>query len=174
VLQITRAAIVLCLLGGPAHAGGDDPFNGGTMAAQAGTGVVGGALLGAGGGLVGGGIGYAINSQNRGLTAPVVGLGIGIAIGISVGIVGGLDYAGDERGANGSVLGSSLGLAAGWAAFVSFEVLAHRADKKFSFPVHLVVGLTTLLGGSLVGYHVSADSNGGASKLSVPITGFVF
>ena len=104
---------------------------------------------------------------------PFAGAVIGFAIGASVGLVASVDYVGDKQGANGSVLGTSLGFVGGIIALGTFETIAERARWKVPGSVNVLLGLVTLVGGPVIGYHLTADRDGGSSA-RIPIVGFVF
>ncbi len=174
-MKLARAAAfasALCVFATtPAHAGEEDPFDGATMSVQAGAGVLTGGILGLGCGLIGAGIGQLIDPHNWGV--PLAGAVLGGVAGGSIGIVVGIDYAGDQQGANGTKLGTALGLGGGTVVLVTFEVLAARARWKVPSAVQLLAGIVTLIGGPIVGYHLTADRDG-QNKLNVPVAGFVF
>lgn len=170
-----RAAVIACALcaaSRSAHADDDDPFDAATVSIQVGGGLLTGAILGAGCGLIGAGIGQLIDPHNWGV--PLAGAVLAGVAGATVGIVIGVDYAGDERGANGTVLGTALGLGGGTIVLGTFQTLAARARWRVPTSVNVLVGLVTLVGGPIVGYHLTADRNGGQSKVQVPVAGFVF
>jgi hypothetical protein len=173
VLQVKLAAAVLVVLftSSPAHAGEDDPFDGGTITFQTAIGSLSGFLGGAAAGAVGLGVGYAVNPKN--ITTSLVGAFLGFATGATIGVTFGVDYAGDDRGANGTLLGTSLGMAAGLTTFISFEAIMAKLDKEIPNPIHALVGIVTCVGGPIIGYHLSADDRQ-QKRFSLPIVGFAF
>lgn len=175
--MIRRAAIASIVAGGllassAAHADKEDPFDGETVSLQFAGGLLTGAVIGAGAGLIGAGIGQLINSRDWGV--PLVGAALGVLIGGSIGIVGGVDHVGDQQGANGTVLGTSLALAGGLISLGTFQFVAAKSEWKVPTSVNLLLGLTTLIGFPIVGYHLTADRGGEALRVQVPIASVVF
>jgi hypothetical protein len=166
------AALVACAVlfaEGSARADTDDPFDVGTVTGQAGIGAATGAVGCAGVGLLGAGIGSATN----GYGGMLGGAFVGCVIGGTVGMVLAVNYLGDTQGANGTLLGTSLGMITGVIVFGSAQVIAEVGYKKDIPGVpNVLLGIATLIGGPVIGYHLTADKNGG--RVSVPILSVTF
>ena len=164
----------IVLASAPAHADQEDPFDGGTITAQAGVGGIAGIVGGGVMGLVGAGVGHLINKRDIGM--PLLGAVLGFATGAAIGVVWGVDYMGDDRGANGTLLGTSLGVVGGVGAWIGTQVALDRAGKNMPFSAAVLTALVAGIGGPILGYHLTADDRGGKAKrgVSVPIVGLVF
>ena len=83
-MKLAVLATVL-LASSPAHADQEDPFDGGTITAQAGIGGISGLVGGAVMGLVGAGVGHLMNPRDIGM--PLAGAVLGFATGAAIGVV---------------------------------------------------------------------------------------
>ena len=171
-MKLAVLATVL-LASSPAHADQEDPFDGGTITAQAGIGGIAGIVGGGAMGLLGAGVGHLINSHDIGMS--IVGAALGFVTGAAISVVWSVDFVGDDRGANGTLLGTSLGAVAGVGAWIGFQLIMNRAGKRMSFLTAALTAIVAGVGGPILGYHLTADEGGGKRKrISVPIVGLVF
>lgn len=166
------AVLAILLASSTAHADPEDPFDGGTITAQAGIGGISGVVAGGTLGLLGAGAGALINPRNIG--TPIIGGLLGFATGVAIGVVWGVDYAGDDRGANGSLLGTSLGLVAGAATWIGLQLIVDRTGHEMPTAGSVLSAIVLLVGGPIIGYHLTADDGGTSKRVSVPIVGFAF
>jgi hypothetical protein len=169
-----RALLVTALLvaaASPARADEGDRWDASTISVQVLGGAGSGLLLGAATGLGGAGIGQLIDSRNWGV--PLAGAAIGFVIGGAIGMVAGIDYIGDRRGANGTVLGTSLGLAAGIVVIATIETIAEKKlHKNIPGAFRALEVIVCLVGGPIVGYHLTADAKADSSvRIVLPVFG---
>jgi len=170
VLQVSRALAVGCVLaiGSTARADSADRFDAGTMAIQAGGGVVGGVSLGGAGGVIGMLAGASIGRKGD-WGAPLAGAAIGGTIGILFGVPLGVHFAGSRRDANGTALGTAVGELGGFLMFGVLGTIAEKKRWKIPTSVAVVVGTLCVVGGPVVGYQLT---NEGAATM--PLVGFRF
>lgn len=146
------AVVAGVLAASPARAEGER-FDASTMTAQAIGGGVIAAVSGTATGIAGAGIGYLIDRRSWG--GPLAGALIGFSLGASTGLVFGVHYLGDERGGNGSPLGTLIGFGVGVVAFGAVETIAERARWRMPAAVRAVEAIVFLIGGPVIGYHVT-------------------
>lgn len=159
----------LMLASTTARADERDPFDGGTVGVQAALGTLTGAVGGAGLGFVGAGAGYLLNPKR--FETALFGGFLGFVTGAAIGVTLGVHYGGDTAGANGSYLGTGLGVVGGAATFATFELVLAKLDKNPPSAAHVLAAIASVVGGAIIGYHLSADDNGGRNKLAF---GFAF
>ena len=171
-MKLAVLATVL-LASSPAHADQEDPFDGGTITAQAGIGGIAGIVGGGAMGLLGAGVGHLMDPRDIGM--PLAGAVLGFATGAAIGVVWSVDYVGDDRGANGTLLATGLGAVAGVGLWIGMQLAVDRAGKNMPFSASVLTAIVAGLGGPIVGYHLTADEGGRKTKrISVPIVGLVF
>lgn len=164
-------AVALCAASPAARAADGDPFDGATIGAQVGAGV-GGALLGGGaGGLAGALIaGYGARKGDWG--RPLVGGLIGAFLGGEAGVIIGVQLVGDSRDGTGRWWATSAGGLAGIA--VGGLSIYLGVEAKLPTPAIIAIAAAFVIGGPIVGYHLSADERAAALPRAVPLIAVSF
>jgi hypothetical protein len=134
---------------------------------------VGGGVLGGG---VGAGIGLLIGSSQAkqgDWGTPLLGALIGVVVGGEAGMLAGVQYEGDQRGGTGKLWGTLVGGAGG--VIVGGFAVYYGTKAKLSYPALLLLGGIFVVGGPIVGYHLSGDAHASAATARVlPIVTLAF
>lgn len=159
-----------------ARADTGDPYDTGTMVAQAGGGLV-GAMVGATVlGLAGAGLGsMSANRSNWG--PPLAGAVIGGVIGGLVGTTVGVKLTGDSQDAHGSWVGTSLGSLGGVAAAGIVIATFEATNTKVPPLAAASIALVLVVSGPVIGYQLTNDGPDDKTTerrfaISVPVVAF--
>lgn len=164
------SALVAALLALPStsRAGNGDRWDPATIALQT-AGGLGGLAAGVGVGVVlGYGGGSALGSPGN-WGAPLAGGVIGGALGGTAGLILGVQLLGDVEDGTGRWCGTTIGAVGGVTLFGAY--LYSFADSRPPKVATILVGTTLLLGGPILGYHLSADAHRAqpAPRMVVPL-----
>ncbi len=168
VVRVIMVCLMLVAAPCMAHAANGDRWDGATIALQSGGGL-GGLAVGTG---LGVGIGYALgdaSSRPGDWGAPLAGGLIGGVLGGTLGLVLGVQLVGDAEDGTGRWYGTTLGAVGGVALFGTY--LYAFADSRPPKVATAFLGTVLLLGGPIVGYHLSGDPHRAqpAPRLVVPL-----
>jgi hypothetical protein len=148
--------MVLLAVAAPAYADEGDRFDGKTVVLQV-AGGTGGALLGGATlGAIGLGIGQA-SAREGDWGAPLAGALFGVVAGGVAGDIIGVQLAGDHRRGTGRWWGTTAGAVVGLGVLAGVVPALERKHP----PMWLEVGIvaTTLLAGTIAGYHLTATDS---------------
>lgn len=162
--SLVVVGLVASFLGRPAHADDGDRWDGTTMVVQAGGGIAGGLLGGAGLGLTGALLGSALGRSGD-WGAPLAGGAIGVVLGGLTGVIVGVQLTGDARDGTGRWWGTLGGAAVGTGGVVALAWATERA-RGFHVP-KAAAFVVLILGTSIVGYHLSGEAH---APMAVPLT----
>jgi len=164
VRSLVLVGLVASFLVPPAHADDGDRWDGTTMVVQAGGGIAGGLVGGAGFGFAGMLLGSSLGRSGD-WGAPLAGGAIGVVVGGITGVVIGVQLTGDARDGTGRWWGTLGGAAVGTGAAVA---LAWATERARGFHAAKAAAFVTLiLGTSIVGYHLSGEAH---APMAVPLT----
>ena len=164
--------IMICLMvvaaPSTARAADGDRWDPKTMALQAGGGLGGLAVGGALGIALGFGLGSAAASPGD-WGSPLAGAVIGGGLGGTAGLVLGVQLTGDAEDGTGRWYGTTIGAVGGVALFGTY-LYAFR-DSRPPKVATVLVGAALVLGGPIIGYHLTADAHRAqpAPRLMVPL-----